>query len=70
MPDSEEWDPWANCTPACAQPVRCSVCGNTLPPRGRSIGYWIPDCCDAERMTARNTCHIWPSEVPATEETP
>ncbi len=50
------------CTEACWTPVRCPVCGNDLPPRGRSMSpeMGITDCCDEARMNAKlNPRHLW-----------
>jgi hypothetical protein len=50
-----------DCTPVCAEPVKCPVCGNDLPPRGRSVplAMPIPACCDKARRTKANTRHLW-----------
>ncbi len=52
-----------DCTSACWTPVACPSCGNSLPPRGRSVPLamgGIPACCDAARMdSAVNPRHLW-----------
>lgn len=55
------WNPWPECTPACAKPVPCPVCGANLPPRGRSVApEAIPSqCCMEHRYDATNTRHLW-----------
>lgn len=52
---------WENCTPQCAVPVPCPVCGNDLPPVGRAVPLeWnIPTCCDDRQHTSINTRHLW-----------
>jgi hypothetical protein len=42
--------------------VDCPACGNSLPPRGRSMPpeMGIMDCCDTARMDpAVNPRHMW-----------
>jgi len=52
---------WENCTPQCAVPVSCPVCGNDLPPIGRSVPLeWnLPQCCGEHRYDSANTRHLW-----------
>lgn len=50
-----------SCTPKCWTPVPCPVCGNSLPPRGRSVAMAMnpPQCCMEQQNTAINTRHMW-----------
>lgn len=52
------------CTPACAETVPCPVCGNALPPCGRSVApeVCLPDCCETHRYDLANTRHLWSAD--------
>ena len=53
---------WASeCTPACWTTVPCPVCGNDLPPRGRSVplAMNLPTCCEEHRYDGANKRHWW-----------
>lgn len=53
------------CTERCWTAVRCPVCDQELPPRGRSMPpeMGIMDCCDQARMDSRfNPRHLWTAE--------
>lgn len=49
------------CTEACWTPVRCSTCGRTLPPRGRSapLEMYTGACCEAQRYSDDHKRHLW-----------
>jgi len=52
------------CTPACAETVPCPVCGNALPPCGRSVApeVCLPACCETHRHDLANTRHLWSAD--------
>ena len=52
---------WANCSAACAAAVPCPVCGDDLPPRGRSVAMEanLSQCCEEHRYDKANTRHLW-----------